>query len=109
MSEQINIDGNTFTLVTTTPSLTGTGSTGIYFLNQLLPGFTYDLAIVAYNYSGFSGQGGPIRYYTKEGIYPNPPTGFTAEQIYLNNVIFQWTDQSAIETGFKLYYHRAGL
>lgn len=64
MSEQIYINGNTYTLGATVGPVAGTGGSTSYFFGNLTSGQTYSFIVVAYNYSGFSGYAGPISVFT---------------------------------------------
>lgn len=103
MSEQIYVNGNTYTLGATASPRGNSGSTGSFFVGNLLPGFTYDLLVTAYNFAGFSGVAGPIQFFVPEGFYPNPPDQFSVINTSLNTVILSFRDRSLKETGFKIY------
>lgn len=64
MSEQININGNTYTLGATVGPISGNTGTTSYFFSNLTNGLTYYFVVVAYNYSGYSGYAGPIAVYS---------------------------------------------
>lgn len=66
MSEQVYIDGNTYTLGATVGPIAGTGGSTNYFFSfqNLTNGSTYNFIVVSYNFSGFSGYAGPVSVYT---------------------------------------------
>lgn len=82
MSEQINIDGNTYTLGATVGPISGTGGSTSYFYNNLVGGQTYYFVVVAYNYSGFSGYAGPVSVYNPPNEQREPIQAFAWDWPY---------------------------
>jgi hypothetical protein len=76
MSEQIYIEGNTYTLGATVGPVSGTGGSTSYFFGNLSGGQTYYFVVVSYNYSGFSGYAGPIAVYTPSTEIREPILAF---------------------------------
>jgi hypothetical protein len=106
MSQTIDINGVEYLLGATVGPVSGTGGTGSYFLNTLLPGFTYSIVLTSYNNNGYSGYVGPIEYYVKEGPFPNPPKNVSTTRLDIGTLAITFEDQSNTETGFKIFYHR---
>lgn len=81
MSEQVYINGNTYTLGATVGAIAGTGGSTNYFFSfqNLISGSTYNFIVVAYNFSGFSGYAGPVIVY-------NPPGQETRPEVF----VFAW-------------------
>lgn len=94
VSDQIFIDGNTFTLGATAPGSITMGMIN-YELTGLSSGTTYYFSVVAFSdLSGYSGWGGPITVFT----YPRMPIN-----------AFAWTWPHATRGGYDTLYYSSGI